>query len=82
MPAASQDESENHNEELSLISEGSSQIQARIILKCPTCGYHRTFKNVFSRDKIELVVVTLKIVDWLSCERCGDLLNSEVEYTI
>lgn len=82
MPTASQDESENKNEELSLISEGSSKIQARIILKCPTCGYFRKFKNTFSRDKIELIVVTLKIVDWLSCERCGDLLNSEVEFVI
>ncbi|MHA1342300.1 MAG: hypothetical protein ACTSRZ_21205 [Promethearchaeota archaeon] len=67
---------------VSLITEGYGLINARIIIKCPKCGYERKFKNTFSYDKMDLVFVTIKILDWMSCDKCGSLLNTEVEYEI
>ena len=67
--------------EVSLISNGEPLITSRISLICPTCSLKRTFKNIFSCDKIDLVLVSLKIIDWLSCE-CGDLFNSQIDFEI
>jgi hypothetical protein len=57
-------------------------ITARATIYCPKCGYSRTFRNRFQRENIELVVVSFKILDWMSCERCGTMLNSRLEYEI
>lgn len=83
IPIASKEDITNPQEpEISLITEGESLIKARITLFCPSCKTNRKFKNVFSKDKIGLIIVTLKIIDWLTCDDCGDLLDSKIEYEI
>ncbi|MBD3353754.1 MAG: hypothetical protein GF364_19885 [Candidatus Lokiarchaeota archaeon] len=82
MPTTSVNKSNREDSDLRLVSENLKPITARIILTCPTCGYHRRFRNQFTYDKMDLIIVTLKIVDWLTCERCSDILNCQVEYNI
>jgi len=67
----------------SITSESSdNRIKVRAIISCPTCTYMKKFKNQFSRDELELMVVTLKIFDWMVCSKCGDLLNLTLEFDI
>ncbi len=54
-------------------------IKARANLTCPTCGYERSFTNIFKRDSIELLTVSLKIFEWLTCD-CGTLINLTLEF--
>ncbi|MBN2155616.1 MAG: hypothetical protein JW776_06210 [Candidatus Lokiarchaeota archaeon] len=67
---------------LSLIKQGEDIISARITLECPYCSYKRIFKNQFSPSKIELITVTFKIIDWLTCERCDHQLNFTLDLFI
>lgn len=57
-------------------------IKVRAIISCPTCEYVKKFKNQFPRSELELMVVTLKIFDWLCCNKCGELLNLTLEFNI
>jgi hypothetical protein len=75
-------ENDDHFMNVSLVSEGRPLIAARIAIKCPTCGYKRVFRNSFTSDKIDLVLVTLKIIDWMTCESCSDMYDCDVEFTI
>ena len=63
------------NNQISLLENGEDVIFARIILLCPYCSYKRVFKNQFSPSKIELITVTFKVIDWLTCENCNHQLN-------
>jgi len=67
---------------IELITEGYPVISALMTIECSSCGYRRVFKNVFSFDKMDLVFVTIKIIDWMTCDRCGSLLNTKVEFNI
>ncbi len=57
-------------------------ITARATIFCPGCGYTRIFRNQFQRENMELVVVSSKILDWMTCEKCGTMLNLKLEYEI
>ena len=57
-------------------------IKVRAIISCPTCEYVKKFKNQFPRSELELMVVILKIFDWLCCNKCGELLNLTLEFNI
>ena len=57
-------------------------IKVRAIISCPTCEYVKKFRNQFPRSELELMVVTLKIFDWLCCNKCGELLNLTLEFNI
>ncbi|MHA1669854.1 MAG: hypothetical protein ACTSV5_04655 [Promethearchaeota archaeon] len=57
-------------------------IKVRAIISCPTCTYKKKFKNQFPRQDLELMVVTLKIFDWMVCSKCGELLNLTLEFDI
>lgn len=59
-----------------------SLIQVRATISCPTCEYRRKFKNQFQRKDIELMVVALKVFDWLTCNHCGELLWLDLEFQI
>ncbi len=63
-------------------SEIFKTISARAIIYCPNCGYSRTFRNKFLRENMELVVVSSKILDWMTCEKCSTMLNLRLEYEI
>jgi DNA-directed RNA polymerase subunit RPC12/RpoP len=59
-----------------------SLIKVRAIISCPSCSYKKKFKNQFQRDQLELMVVTLKVFDWMVCSKCGDLLKLDLEFEI
>ena len=57
-------------------------IQVRAVITCPSCEYKKVFRNEYSRRDVELMIVALKVFDWLTCNRCGELLNLNLEYKI
>jgi len=57
-------------------------IKVRALISCPTCGYIRKFKNQFPREDLELMVVAVKVFDWMVCSTCGDLLKLDLEFNI
>jgi len=57
-------------------------IQVRAKISCPTCEYRKVFRNQYFRRDIELMVVALKVFDWLTCTRCGELLSLNLDYKI
>ena len=67
-------------------SSGSEQatdvIEVRAIISCPHCTYNKKFKNKFRRKDIELMVVALKVFDWMVCNKCGELLQLDLEFGI
>jgi hypothetical protein len=57
-------------------------IYVRAVISCPSCDYKTVFKNQFLRKDIEQIKVTLKVFDWMVCDKCGDLLNLNLEFKI
>jgi len=57
-------------------------IQVRAVITCPSCEYRKVFRNEYYRRDLELMVVALKVFDWLTCTRCGELLLLNLEYKI
>ncbi len=57
-------------------------INVRAIISCPSGDYQKKFKNKFSRKDVELQVVALKIFDFLTCSKCGELLDLNLEFEI
>ncbi|MFX0056686.1 MAG: hypothetical protein ACFE85_04695 [Candidatus Hodarchaeota archaeon] len=60
----------------------SNKINVRAIISCPTCGYIKKFKNQFARRELELMVVAVKVFDWMVCSTCGELLKLDLEFNI
>ena len=57
-------------------------IRARAIISCSKCKTKKIFRNVILRKNLELLVVTLKILDWMTCEKCGGIIQLEMEFEI
>lgn len=60
----------------------SNKINVRAVISCPTCGYIKKFKNQFARKELELMVVAVKVFDWMVCSTCGELLKLDLEFNI
>jgi DNA-directed RNA polymerase subunit RPC12/RpoP len=71
---------EESGAELGVDEDGA--IQALATIFCSNCGYKKKFRNRFLRENIELIVVSMKILDWMSCERCGQMLSLRLEFDI
>ena len=76
------DKIQDNSKESVEFSENSELIKVRAIITCPNGDYKKTFRNQFPRKDIELMVVSLKIFDWMVCHRCGELLNLNLEFNI
>jgi hypothetical protein len=63
-------------------SERSDLIRVRAIISCPSGDYKKKFKNQFPRKDLELMVVAFKIFDFMTCSKCGELLNLNLEFEI
>ncbi len=74
------DHTKNINHESS--SSSTDLIRVRAIITCPNGDYKKKFRNQFLRKDIELMVVTLKIFDWMVCHRCGEILDLNLEFDI
>ncbi len=63
-------------------SEAEDIINVRAIISCPSGDYKKKFKNRFPRKDLELMVVAFKIFDFMTCSKCGELLNLNLEFEI
>ena len=63
-------------------SESSDMIKVRAIISCPNCGYKKKFRNQFLRKHLELLMVAVKVFEWLTCNKCGELLKLDLEFNI
>ena len=63
-------------------SETEDIINVRAIISCPSGDYNKKFKNEFPRKDLELMVVAFKIFDFMTCSKCGELLNLNLEFEI
>ncbi|MFX0074839.1 MAG: hypothetical protein ACFE96_05320 [Candidatus Hermodarchaeota archaeon] len=57
-------------------------IKVRAIISCPSGDYKKKFRNQFPRKDLELMVVAFKIFDFMTCSKCGELLNLNLEFEI
>ncbi|MHA1293444.1 MAG: hypothetical protein ACTSQJ_12340 [Promethearchaeota archaeon] len=74
--------SENLEKSPSSVEKRSDLLIVRAIISCPICNYRKIFRNQFLRQDIELMVVALKVFDWMVCNSCGELLNLDLEFFI
>jgi hypothetical protein len=72
----------NSGQTISSSEQKANVIKVRAVISCPTCAYIRKFKNQFPRDQLELMVVAVKVFDWMVCSTCGDLLKLDLEFNI
>jgi len=63
-------------------SEREDLIKVRAMISCPSGDYKKKFKNQFPRKDLELMVVAFKIFDFMTCSKCGELLNLNLEFEI
>ena len=63
-------------------SERDDLIKVRAFISCPSGDYKKKFKNQFPRKDLELMVVAFKIFDFMTCSKCGELLNLNLEFEI
>jgi len=62
------------------VSDDTLHVRATIV--CPNGDYKKTFKNQFLRKDLELMVVSIKVFEWLTCAKCGELLKLDLEFNI
>lgn len=63
-------------------SAGDKLINVRAVITCPNGDYKKKFKNQFLRKEIEMMIVSFKVFDWLTCSKCGELLKLDLEFNI
>ena len=63
-------------------SDNENLIKVRAIISCPSGDYIKKFRNQFPRKDLELMVVAFKIFDFMTCSKCGELLNLNLEFEI
>jgi predicted nucleic-acid-binding Zn-ribbon protein len=73
---------ENDSKALSEQKNKDKSIKVRAIISCLNCGTKNIFKNQFREKDSELMVVSLKVFDWLTCSKCGDLLKLDLEFEL
>jgi len=61
-------------------SKSDDLINVRAIISCPSCGYKKKFKNQFLRKNLELLTVAVKVFDYITCNKCGDLIKLDLEF--
>jgi len=76
------DNTENDSRESIEGSVSGELIKVRAIITCPNGDYKKKFRNQFLRKEIEMMVVTFKVFDWLTCNKCGELLKLDLEFNI
>jgi hypothetical protein len=57
-------------------------IKVRAIISCPNGDYEKKFRNQFLRNEIEMMIVSFKVFDWLTCNKCGELLKLDLEFIV
>ncbi len=76
------DNTKNGSRESIYGSLGDELIKVRAIITCPNGDYKKKFRNQFLRKEIEMMIVSFKVFDWLTCNKCGELLKLDLEFNI
>ncbi len=76
------DNTKNRSDKAVGASGDSDLIQVRAIISCPNCGYKKKFKNQFPRKDLELLTVAVKVFEFITCNKCGDLIKLDLEFNI
>ncbi len=76
------DNTKNGSRESIYGSVGDELIKVRAIITCPNGDYKKRFRNQFLRKEIALMIPCLLIFDWLTCSKCGELLDLNLEFII
>ncbi len=76
------DNTENDSRESIEGSVSGELIKVRAIITCPNGDYKKKFRNQFLRKEIEMMIVSFKVFDWLTCNKCGELLKLDLEFNI
>jgi hypothetical protein len=63
-------------------SDSQDLIKVRAKISCPNGDYKKKFTNQFHRNEIELMIVSFKVFDWLTCNKCGELLKLDLEFLV
>jgi hypothetical protein len=63
-------------------SESDHIIKVRALISCPSGDYKKKFKNQFPRKDVEMIIVMLKVFDFMTCSKCGELLDLNLEFEI
>lgn len=63
-------------------SRSNDLIKVRALITCPNGDYKKTFRNQFLRKDLEMMIVSFKVFDWLTCNKCGELLKLDLEFSI
>ncbi len=71
---------QNNSRESVESSKKDEPIQVRATISCPSCGYKKKFRNQFLRKDLELLIVAVKVFEWLTCNKCGDLLKLDLDF--
>jgi len=61
-------------------SKHDEPIQVLATISCPNCGYKKKFRNQFLRKDLELLTVAVKVFDYITCNKCGDLIKLDLEF--
>jgi DNA-directed RNA polymerase subunit RPC12/RpoP len=72
----------NNSKESVESSKHDEPIQVRAVISCPNCGYKKKFRNQFLRKDLELLTVAVKVFDYITCNKCGDLIKLDLELNI
>ncbi|MFW9782127.1 MAG: hypothetical protein ACFFFB_07575 [Candidatus Heimdallarchaeota archaeon] len=73
---------QNNNKEALDTSVDDELIQVRAIISCPNGDYKKKFRNQVLRRNLDLLIPSLKIFDWMTCTKCGELLRLDLEFNI
>lgn len=76
------DKAQDNGKESVDSSENSDLIKVRAIITCPNGDYKKKFRNQFLRKEMEMMIVSFKVFDWLTCNKCGELLKLDLEFNI
>ncbi len=76
------DNTKNSSDKSITASESDDLIKVRATITCPNGDYKKKFRNQFLRKEIDLLIPCLKIFDWLTCNKCGELLRLDLEFNI
>lgn len=76
------DNTKNRSDKAVGASGDSDLIQVRAIISCSNCGYKKKFKNQFPRKDLELLTVAVKVFEFITCNKCGDLIKLDLEFNI
>jgi hypothetical protein len=73
-------DTQNNSGESIESSKHDELIHVRAIISCPSCGYKKKFRNQFLRKDLELLVVAAKVFEFITCNKCGDLIKLDLEF--